>query len=74
MKIEHRALFQTVGIIAGIIGASLLTSFLLSFMTLEIGMYLLGIVFFGIFGSLIYSIVLGRLKYEQTLNDLNKSA
>ena len=74
MKIEHRALFQTVGIIAGIIGASLLTSFLLSFMTLEIGMYLLGIIFFGIFGSLIYGIVLGRLKYEQTLNDLNKSA
>lgn len=74
MKIEHRALFQTVGIIAGIIGASLLTSFLLSFMTLEIGMYLLGIIFFGVFGSLIYGIVLGRLKYEQTLNELNKSA
>ena len=74
MKIEHRALFQTVGIIAGIIGASLLTSFVLSLITLEIGMYLLGIVFFGIFGSLIYSIVLGRLKYEQTLDELNKSA
>ena len=74
MKIEHRALLQTVGIIAGIISASLLTSFVLSIMTLQIGMYLLGIVLFGIFGSLIYSIVLGRLKYEQTLNDLNKSA
>jgi len=68
MSIQIRALLQTVGIIAGIIGMSVLASFLLTFMTFEIGMYLLGFGIFAIFFKLIYDVVLGRLQYEEIVN------
>ena len=74
MKLEHRALLQTTGIILGIIAAGVLMSIITANMTLETGMYLAGAVFFAIFFRLIYNVVLDRLWMGQHLKDYDKSA
>ena len=74
MKLEHRALLQTTGIILGIIAAGVLMSIITTNMSLETGMYLTGAVFFAIFFRLIYNVVLNRLWMGQLLKDYDKSA
>jgi hypothetical protein len=74
MKLEHRALLQTTGIILGIIAAGVLISIITANMSLETGMYLTGAVFFAIFFRLIYNVVLNRLWMGQLLKDYDKSA
>ena len=74
MKLEHRALLQTTGIITGIIAAGVLISIITANMSLETGMYLTGAVFFAIFFRLIYNVVLDRLWMGQLLKDHDKSA
>ena len=74
MKLEHRALLQTTGIILGIIAAGVLISIITANMSLETGMYLTGAVFFAIFFRLIYNVVLERLWMGQHLKDYDKSA
>ena len=74
MKLEHRALLQTTGIILGIIAAGVLMSIITANMSLETGMYLTGAVFFAIFFKLIYNVVLERLWMGQHLKDYDKSA
>ena len=74
MKLEHRALLQTTGIILGIIAAGVLMSIITANMSLETGMYLTGAVFFAIFFRLIYNVVLNRLWMGQLLKDYDKSA
>ena len=74
MKLEHRALLQTTGIILGIIAAGVLMSIITANMSLETGMYLAGAVFFAIFFRLIYNVVLNRLWMGQLLKDYDKSA
>ena len=74
MKIEHQALLQTTGIIAGIIASSVLVSFILANISLETGMYLLGLFVFAMFFKLIYGIVFDRLYMAQALEDFDKSA
>jgi len=74
MKLEHRALLQTTGIILGIIAAGVLISIITANMSLETGMYLTGAVFFAIFFRLIYNVVLNRLWMGQHLKDYDKSA
>ena len=71
MSIRIRALLQTVGIILGIISVSVIASLIMSFITAEIGMYLVGLGFFALFGSLIYSVVLGRLQYDQAVEKIH---
>lgn len=71
MSIRIRALLQTLGIILGIISISIIASLIMSFITAEIGIYLVGLGFFAIFGSLIYNVVLGRLQYDQTLDKIH---
>ena len=71
MSIRIRALLQTVGIILGIISISVIASLVMSFITAEIGMYLVGLGFFALFGSLIYSVVLGRLQYDQAVEKIH---
>ena len=68
MSIQTRAALQTLGIITGIISISVLVSFLMTFITFEIGMYLLSFGIFAIFFKLIYDVVLGRLQYEEIVN------
>ena len=74
MKLEHRALLQTTGIILGIIAAGVLISIITANMSLETGMYLAGAAFFAIFFRLIYNVVLDRLWMGQHLKDYDKSA
>jgi uncharacterized membrane protein len=74
MKLEHRALLHTTGIIAGIIAAGVLMSIILANISLETGMYLSGIIVFAIFFKLIYNVVFDRLWMGQRLNDYDKSA
>jgi uncharacterized membrane protein YccC len=74
MKLEHRALLQTTGIVLGIIAAGVLMSIITANMSLETGMYLAGAVFFAIFFRLIYNVVLDRLWMGQHLKDYDKSA
>ena len=74
MKLEHRALLQTTGIILGIIAAGVLMTIITANMSLETGMYLAGAVFFAIFFRLIYNVVLDRLWMGQHLKDYDKSA
>ena len=74
MKLEHRALLQTTGIITGIMAAGVLISIITANMSLETGMYLTGAVFFAIFFRLIYNVVLDRLWMGQHLKDYDKSA
>ncbi len=71
MSIRIRALFQTLGIILGIISISVIASLIMSFITAEIGIYLVGLGFFVIFGSLIYNVVLGRLEYDQAVDKIH---
>lgn len=68
MSIKIRALLQTLGIILGIISISVIASLVMSFITAEIGIYLVVLGFFALFGSLIYSVVLGRLEYDQAVD------
>jgi len=74
MKLEHRALLQTTGIVLGIIAAGVLMSIILANISLETGMYLSGIIVFAIFFKLIYNVVFDRLWMGQNLNDYDKSA
>ena len=74
MKLEHRALLQTTGIILGIIATGVLMSIITANISLETGMYLIGAVFFAIFFRLIYNVVLDRLWMGQHLKDYDKSA
>jgi hypothetical protein len=74
MKLEHRALLQTTGIILGIIAAGVLVSIILANISLETGMYLTGAIVFVIFFRLIYNVVLDRLWMGQLLKDHDKSA
>lgn len=74
MKLEHRALLHTTGIILGIIAAGVLMSIITANISLETGMYLTGAVFFAIFFRLIYNVVLDRLWMGQNLKDYDKSA
>ena len=74
MKLEHRALLHTTGIILSIIAAGVLVSIITANMSLETGMYLTGAVFFAIFFRLIYNVVLDRLWMGQHLKDYDKSA
>ena len=71
MSIKIRALLQTLGIILGIIGISVIASLVMSFITAEIGIYLVILGFFALFGSLIYSVVLGRLEYDQAVDKIH---
>ncbi len=74
MKLEYRALLHTTGIIVGIIATSVLVSIILANISLETGMYLLGIFVFTMFFRLIYNIVFDRLYMAQSLRDFDKSA
>jgi uncharacterized membrane protein len=74
MKLEHRALLHTTGIIVGIIASSVLVSIILANISLETGMYLLGIFVFAMFFKLIYGIVFDRLYMARALKDFDKSA
>ena len=74
MKLEHRALLHTTGIILGIIAAGVLMSIITANISLETGMYLTGAIFFAIFFRLIYNVVLDRLWMGQNLKDYDKSA
>lgn len=71
MSIKIRALLQTLGIILGIISISVIASLVMSFITAEIGIYLVVLGFFALFGSLIYSVVLGRLEYDQAVDKIH---
>jgi uncharacterized membrane protein YccC len=73
MKLEHRAILHTTGIIMGVIASALLIAFVLGNITLEIGMWILGIAFFAFWFRLTYSEVLWRLRITRGFDD-NKSA
>lgn len=73
MKLEHRAILHTTGIIIGVIASALLIAFVLGNITLEIGMWILGIAFFAFWFRLTYSEVLWRLRITRGFDD-NKSA
>jgi len=73
MKLEHRAILHTTVIIMGVIASALLIAFVLGNITLEIGMWILGIAFFAFWFRLTYSEVLWRLRITRGFDD-NKSA
>jgi hypothetical protein len=74
MSLQTRALLQTGAIIAGIIALSLLTTFLLEYMSTKVILYLAVILFFGFVIHLIYSIVLDQLKYQEALDKINNKS
>lgn len=73
MSIQLRALLQTIGIITGIAGSSVLIAFVMSNISYQTAMYLLVLAIFGIGVHLIYGIVLGRLQYQETLDKISQN-
>ena len=75
MTIRQRAILQTLGIIAAIVGGSLLVNLILADLTREQIGYAFGGLSIAILIYSMYGVVLSRLEYQEHLNNVvDKSA
>jgi hypothetical protein len=71
MNIKIKAGFLAAGLIATVIGSSLLTSYILDSMTAEQIKYLITAGVVGIFVYLSYSIALSHLEYKENIKKIS---
>ena len=75
MTVKQRAILQTLGIIAAIVGSSLLMNLILAELTREQIGYALGGLSIALLIYSMYGVVLSRLEYTEHLNKMvDKSA
>lgn len=73
MNLKTRAMLHTVGLIVGIIAASLGLNYIGSMLTRDQVGWIVASVVGGLFIYLVYGIVLSRLEYQATVEKLNQS-
>jgi hypothetical protein len=71
MTIKQRAIYQTIAIVLGILGGSLLLNVILFYTPLIVLQYALTAALVGFMVYGIYGVVLSRLEYNQKLEDIN---
>ena len=75
MTIKQRAILQTLGIIAAIVGGSLIMNLILAELTREQIGYVFGGLSIALLIYSMYGVVLSRLEYQEHLNKMvDKSA
>jgi hypothetical protein len=73
MTIKQKAIAQTIAIILGIIGGSLLMNVILFYAPIIVLQYTFGIALIGFIVYFVYSVVLSRLEYNAKLKELISS-
>ena len=71
MSLKQKALLQTVGIFALILGSTALLQLAITNMDLQTIQYILGAGVLGFFGYVMYGIVLARLQSQEILDKMN---
>jgi hypothetical protein len=67
MNLKLKAALYTAGLIATIVGASIVVSYIASLMTAAQGMYLLGVLCISGMVYSMYGIMLARMEYNESL-------
>ena len=71
MTIKQRAIYQTIAIVLGILGGSLLLNVILFYTPLIVLQYALTAALVGFMVYGVYGVVLSRLEYNQKLEEIN---
>ena len=71
MTLKQNALLQTTGLIAGIITISLCTNLIITYFSVDILVYAGSATIMGLLIYTIYSVVLSRLEYAESLKKLS---
>jgi len=69
MNLKLKAALYTAGLIAAIVGASIVVSYIASIMTATQGVYLLGVLCISGMVYSMYGIMLARMEYNESLNE-----
>jgi mannitol-specific phosphotransferase system IIBC component len=72
MNLKHKAVLHTAGLVATMVGASILVSYVASLMTVAQVVFLLCGLCIAAMIYTIYSLILARLEYHKTLDDMAK--
>ncbi len=72
MTVKQRAILQTAGIVAGILVSSIGVTLILEQLTRDQILFALGAGSIALLVYSMYGVVLSRLEYEETLNQLNQ--
>jgi hypothetical protein len=72
MTVKQRAILQTAGIVAGILVSSIGVTLILEQLTRDQILFTLGAGSIALLVYSMYGVVLSRLEYEETLNQLNQ--
>jgi ABC-type antimicrobial peptide transport system permease subunit len=71
MTLKQKAISQTIAIILGIVGGSLLLNVMLFYTPLIIVQYALSAILIGFMVYVVYGVVLSRLEYTEKLEQIN---
>jgi len=71
MTLKQKAIAQTIAIILGIVGGSLLINVILFYAPVVVLQYTFGIALIGFLVYGVYGVVLSRLEYTEKLEQLN---
>jgi hypothetical protein len=74
MNLKLKAALYTAGLIATIVGASIVVSYIASLMTAAQGMYLLGVLCISGMVYTMYGIMLARMEYNESLKRMNEKS
>ena len=72
MTVKQRAILQTAGIVAGILVSSIGVTLILEQLTRDQILFTLGAGSIALLVYSMYGVVLSRLEYEETVNQLNQ--
>ena len=70
MNLKLKAALYTAGLLATVVGASLLVSYVASLMTAAQGVYLLGVLCISALVYTIYGVMLARMEYYEHLKQM----
>ena len=70
MNLKQKAALHTAGIFATMIGASVVVSYVASLLTVAQVTYLLGVLCIGGLVFTVYQVMLSRLEYKESLNQM----
>lgn len=70
MSLKLKAALHTAGLFATMIGASVVVSYVASLLTVAQVTYLLGVLCIGGLVFTVYQVVLSRLEYKESLNQM----
>ena len=74
MNLKLKAALYTAGLLATVVGASLLVSYVASLMTAAQGVYLLGVLCISGLVYTIYGVMLARMEYYEHLKQMNEKS